>query len=716
MNLKTALLAGALASTGLSWACPNLALAQTAAVAPETDGAGKDDAVAVTGVIVTGFGPENKLKRAADGGALGAKPLLDTPYSITVVDQAEIEKRQVTTIGQVFINDPSVFSSATAGSTNWWGTQIRGLGVRNYYIDDVPLVLYWGGDFPLEGIDNVQALKGLSGFMHGFGSPGGVISYKTKRPTAEPLLSTELGWRDDSVFFGRVDAGGPVGAQGRLGYRVNLGVENGKAYNDARIDRKVGSLALEYEITPDLHWHATVTAEDSEIRGEPLVIYWDAYTGATPPRASYNYGNQRVANSYYKTRTLAVATGFDWRLSDTWTADLTYGYTRKHHRSNKMFAYLLNPAGDYAGYAYNFAQLDENNFTQLMLQGRLDTGPIRHEIVAGASYQISTSDFGAPNYWGNDFNGNVFQPQPFLVTRPIDFSTDGIPSDERQAAVFVSDTLHFGQHWQAILGLRRTNYRLADLDGDPDRNSGYRVTANTPTLAVIYKPAEYVSLYASYAESLEPGTRVRGDQYVNNGEVLDATVSKQYEAGLKYEHRALSLAAAGFRIERANQIDSPVGDGSKRRLSQDGLSVYKGLEFTAAYRVSPALRLGAGALYLDPRIRDVSADNLALEGNIPSGAARRQMVANAEYLVPGVEGLSLHGAVRYFGKAPTTDQNTLFLPDRTVANVGFRYETRIGGRRAALTGNINNLFNKKYWDLTNIGEGINGSLSVKVYW
>jgi iron complex outermembrane receptor protein len=99
---------------------------------------------------------------------------------------------------------------------------------------------------------------------------------------------------------------------------------------------------------------------------------------------------------------------------------------------------------------------------------------------------------------------------------------------------------------------------------------------------------------------------------------------------------------------------------------------------------------------------------------LPAEAA--QVTANAEYAAPAVEGLSLHGDARYYGKAPTNDANALYIPSRTLVNLGFRYETWIGGQRVALTGNLNNVFNKKYWGLSNIGEGVNGSLSAKVYW
>ena len=700
MALRMVLLAGVFASASACW--------DRASAAELDDEANGRNTVA--GVVVTARAARSPQLQVTDSGALGARSLLDTPYSITVVNADDIEKRQANSIGQVFMNDPAVFSSAPSGTVNWWGTQIRGLGVRNYYIDNVPLLLYWGGDFPLEGVESVQALKGLTGFMYGFGAPGGVIAYKTKRPTAERLLSTEIGYRNDSVLRGHIDAGGRLGPEGRLGYRANLAVENGDAYNGAGIDRLVGALALDYAVTPDLQWRASLTSETSDLKHEPLQFYWSAYAGARPPRVTYDYDNLLVDNANYRSDTLAFSTGLNWRFAQGWSADLTYGYTRKKHRSNKMFANLLNAAGDYRGYVYNFAETDQNTFVQAMVEGEFRTGPLRHTIVAGVSNLNSPSDFGDNSYWSNDFNGNIYRRQPFRASRAVDYRTEGGPSEERQTAAFISDTVRLGANWQAILGLRHTRY---ELDSGPVAAPGYRTTAVTPTVALIYKPAEHVSIYGSYAESLEGGTRVAG-RYANAGEVLGATVSKQYELGLKYEHGGLSFAGAGFRIERGANIEQTVGD--KLYLRQDGLTRYDGLEFSGAYRLSQALRVGLGALFLSPSIEDVSAGQEALKGNVPSGAPRRQYVANAEYAVPAVEGLSLHGSVRYFGATPTTDDNSLFLPGRTLVNVGFRYETLVGGRRTAFTGNVNNLFNEKYWDLTNVGEGVNGALGVKVYW
>ena len=156
--------------------------------------------------------------------------------------------------------------------------------------------------------------------------------------------------------------------------------------------------------------------------------------------------------------------------------------------------------------------------------------------------------------------------------------------------------------------------------------------------------------------------------------------------------------------------------GDQRYLTQDGLTVYRGIEASASYRVDRNLRLGLGAVYLDPSIRDVSPENAELVGNVPAEAAKWQVVGNAEYSVPAVPGPSVHANARYFGKAPTDDYNQLYIPGRTLASIGFQHEALIADHKVVFTGNINNLFNKKYWGLGNIGEGINGSLSAKISW
>lgn len=657
------------------------------------------------------------LDQDASVGVLGNKRLLDTPFSVTVVDEEDINKRGATTLGQVFINDPSVFAAEPSATTNWWGTQIRGIGVLNHYVDGVPMLMEWGGEFPLEAVESVQALKGLGGFMYGFGSPGGIISYRLKRPTDTPLLATTLGYRNDGAYALRVDASERVDGPDSLGLRVNAATEQGDAYNGAGIDRTLLSLALDRPIGDALRWHAEVVSEDSNLKHEPLYFYWDRYEGTRLPKPPYDYENVIVRNGYYKSRTLHATTGLEWRLGDAWRIDLTVGSSRREHYSNKMFADLLNEAGDYAGNVYNFAGDLRNSVGQLLVTGEATTGALRHELVFGASYQRKWERWGTDWYWSNDFNGNLYRRLDFLSTHVPDFGFGPVDYDERQKSLFVSDTMHFGDHWQAVLGVRHVDYEQKDLDGDPQSDSRYTTSSLTPTLALVYKPVDNLSLYASYVESLEAAGRVAMDAeppYVNAGEALDPTTSKQYEIGAKYQAGRFGFTAAAFRVERAAQVDQ--WRGEERYRVQDGLTLYRGLEAIGSFGLTHDLDLGLGFLWLDASLEDLSPENAALQGNRPAGSSRRQIVANFEYRPPSVSGLSLHGNVRHSGDQYYEDANRVLIPGRTLASVGLQYRTQIGGRMATVTANVNNLFNRRYWNLDTLGEARNGSLALRIDW
>ena len=689
------------------------AYAQSTSTAATT----QDETTALDAITVTGVRDGMSLDEEAGNGALGDKRLLDTPFSITVVSADDIERRQATSLGQVFINDPAVHAGEPAATTPWWNTTIRGIGVTMHYVDGVPLLMQWGGEFPLEAVESVQALKGLGGFMYGFGSPGGIFSYRTKQPTDDRLLAVSLGWRDGGALSGHLDAGGRIAGRDSLGYRLNAATEQGDAYNGADIDRSVLSLALDHPIGDALTWHAEAIGEDSTLAHEPMYFYWDTYEGGRLPRPTYDYDNVAVRNAYYESETLQASTGLRWRINDDWKADFSIGQSRKRHHSNKAFANPLNQAGDYVGYVYNFAGLLRNRVAQAIVQGDVRTGAVGHELVLGGSWQRAWEQWGNDWYFGGDFSGNLYRDQDHVITRAPDFSLAPVSFDERQEALFASDTLQLGEHWQAIVGLRHTRLEQKDLDGDPGVDSRYRTSATTPTFALVWKPAGHATVYASYVESLESGGRVPQDAeppYANAGDLLEATISKQFEIGSKYHFGALELTAAAFRVERAAQID--VLRGEDLHLVQDGLTLYRGLEAIGSLAVTRHLDIGLGALWLDPTLEDLSESEQDLEGNRAPFASRMEAVANFNWRVASVDGLSLHGNVRRSGDVYYDAANRILFPGYTVAGLGFQYRTTLGRQGLTLTGNINNLFDRKYWTESMLGEARNAALDLRIDW
>ena len=721
----SALLAGtgieALAQPGGGYSLRQAAVAAApVAGRPAAARPGPDATLPTVTVTATAAAPSSRLTyllKDATTGALGHKSLLDTPFSVTVVDSQEITERGAKSIGQIFVNDASVYTPTSSFTTDWWGTQIRGLPVRNNYIDDIPMLLYWGGDFPTEAVESVTALKGLSGFMYGFGEPGGALSHQLKRPKPDNETTVELGYRNPRLMSAQVDMSRQLGNQ--LGVRANVATEQGTAYNESRIDRTVAALAIDQQFGASVKWSTTLLHEDSTNKAEPIQFYLSGYdvqgSGGRLPSVTYRYDDFNIDNAYYRTKTLLASTGLQWKIDDQWDLKYQLGFSRKDHQSNKAFADLLNLQGDYTGTAYNFAGRLDTAFTQAMLQGQLSTGTLKHEVVAGLGLQRSQDAWASEFYWSNDFSGNIHQPQTFRTSRVADFKLTPVSADNRQLYAFASDTLHINERWQAIAGLRFTDYQLKDLDGDASVDSGYATRNTSPTLALIYKPDAATSVYGSYVEGLEPGQRV-GTLYANAGEVLDATVSKQHEIGVKHASGGFDYSAALFRIQEANQMD--VLRGGARYLNQDGQVTYQGLELSAAHQFTKHLNLGLSGIYLDGAINKVSADNAAVEGHRPAYAPEWQFAFHAQYQVPGVRGLKLHGNVRYFGPSFTSEANTLTVPDRTVVGVGFSHDLKLGGHDWTLIGNVYNLFNAQYWagggwGAGNLGEARNVSLALR---
>lgn len=73
-------------------------------------------------------------------------------------------------------------------------------------------------------------------------------------------------------------------------------------------------------------------------------------------------------------------------------------------------------------------------------------------------------------------------------------------------------------------------------------------------------------------------------------------------------------------------------------------------------------------------------DATAIASEVPAGAAEWTILANADHEVTVAAGLTVHGTVRYFDDAFYQDINRVVLPHRT------------------------------------LGEGINGSLSMRIDW
>lgn len=660
------------------------ALAQQAAPATEQ----ALPAVTVSAGAMADAGQQ--LEKKVGSGALGNRAQIDTPYSTTIVSGEDLADRQVTKLGDVFAVDASVSDNSNAN--NSWASYltVRGLQLdwqNGYKINGMPYVGY-GITLPYEQLEQVELLKGLSGFMYGFANPGGTVNYVTKRPTDTFTGSLELGYRSAHVWTEHLDLGGRAGPDQMFGYRLNVTHEEGKPSNAVGLKRDSVSLGLDARLTRDLTWTFDGIYQDRRTFGQTPTFATYSYTGTSLPGVVSGRGGLFAGpDQHLFTNLQLYSTGLRYNINPDWTVSTSYSFSKVSRSRNETSFVLANVNGDYEDFRYDGTQGHQFSQWTTMVEGKFATGPLRHQLVAGTAWQeqIDRYSTGSDVYFSLG-SGNLALPNTRTYYSQGGFSQYRA-SDISQMALFVSDTIELTEKWSVLGGVRYTNYEQNGYARGGATTSSYSKNGVvTPTVALMYKPLRSTTLYASYVESLEGGTTV-DTIYANAGAQLKPIRSKQYELGAKTDQGSWTGTAALFRIERGAQYAN-----SDNVFVQDGLSIYQGAELASAARVGQ-FELGGSAMYLDSWY----ARGADFNGNRVAGAPNFVLAARLAYYVPFVPGLRVGIDGKYTGTTKLRPAGDITLAGYTVFNLGASYVTRVAGKELTLRAAVNNLTNKRYW-------------------
>jgi len=629
--------------------------------------------------------PSLYASAGANLGALGEKPLEQVPFSVQAYNSELMNTQDARTLMDVLKNDPSIQDATQAGAyetvrirgffVDWTNTIRRdGMSVAPYY------------EIPLENVEQIDVLKGPSGFLYGINSPGGTINYVIKRPTQEAFASVKTAVRDRGGYYASVDLGGPI-ADGRFGYRLNVAGEKlGDFTHNGDLSRQFVAGAFDWALTPAALLRLNFDYQNRKIAAQPAIgPYLD---GNLPPPV-----DPRVLLGQpwlqYETKTYNIGADFSYRFNDEWK--LTSRVAQSYNARVAAFPdiYNISPNGNilsgdiYLNPDQNFRVLSTDTY----VSGNFATGPVGHQLVAG----FSTRNFRAVESGFAVLDttvGNIYQPVYSPAPSGLSFPKKNV-SKNYQPSVFISDVMSFGPKWDLMLGLRHIQYRNDSMPAS-GINTEQKASVNAPSVALTFKPLPSLSTYVSYAEGYEqPGPA--GYDTNNAGENLPPLKSRQYEMGAKARIAdGLLLTGAIFRLEKTLQYVN-----SDHFTVQGGTQRHTGLELTANGRVTNALSIvsGIGILHTEadnPADPNVSGKRIA---DVPNFQASTFL----DYRVAAVPGLSFNGGVYYIGRRALNAQNTSWMAGYTRFDVGARYATRLAGYHTTFALTVQNLTDKRYW-------------------
>ena len=657
-------------------------------------------------VTVTGEDTSGYQARSASVGGFEAAPLLDTPASISVINEALIKDQQARLLSEVLKNDASVGESyAPVGY--YENFVVRGFSLNSassYKINGRTIT--GEQNVGLENKQTVELLKGLSGLQSGVSEPGGLVNYVTKRPT--DVRSVTVSTDDRGSGYLATDVGGFFGSEQQFGLRANVAHEDLHSYVEhTNGQRDFASLAFDWNISPDALLQLDVEYQTKEQRSAPgyqLLGGTRLPHHASPKKLlAHQSGSKPVT-----TDALNLNGNFEYRFSDSWKGNISASRSRVVTDDYSSFAWgcygsascasaaipnYFSPEGDYD--IYDFRSPDDtrrNDEVQAAFTGAFDTGRLGHELSVGSSaFRRVVDKRDAINVMIGSANINS-EPADFArYDGPLNDSYRRL--DSRQYGLFFNDRISFNEQWQTVLGGRevRLDEETFDSQGDTTRHTQRYVFL--PQAALIYKPVENLSLYTRYSKGLSLGGEAAWFT-TNAYEILAPTVSRQIEAGIKYDWQRISLAVALFQIRQAYQYSRPNDDGTFT-FTQQGEQKNTGLELSANGWASQRLQISASVAAIRARVSDSGTP--AYEGHQAINVPTLRASLYGDYALPWIDGLALLGGVQYSGSKYANRQGEVQTGAYAIFNVGSRYSTRIDGYDTVFRLTVDNVFDKRYW-------------------
>lgn len=570
------------------------------------------------------------------------QPLLDTPRTVTTVSKEVMEDKQITSIRELARQTPGV-SIGTGEGGNAFGDVIfiRGFkATSDTYIDGIrdPSVSVRENFM----VEQVEIIKGPSGSISGRGTTGGAVNLITKKPEDERFGVYTTTFGTDGTRRMTLDVNEVISPT--LSVRANgMWQEAGVAGRDEVYDNRWGG-ALAATWKPSNDFKLTVDYFHLDLDQLPdWGVPWDATR------------KQPITESGVARSTFYGVTDRDFLAGKQDIGTITGEFklspdtvlTSKVREGRTEVAYVVSaPEGavttssdpnDWTvrSSAKSRYQLNEILANQTDVVTKFDTGSMKHTMVAGI--EISRENIARDTYQGlttesypavqaglgNCSGLSALNPDTSgcwdSATQQLVLAGNPTMVQVITKSAYVNDTVEVVPSVFVNGGLRLDDY-------DIDLHNSATSLARTDLMlnwngGVTWKPASNGSVYAAVGTSTNPTGQeldAGADDYggfTAKSVLLSPEKNTSYEIGTKWEvlQRRLLLTTALFQTTKENARET-VGSGPTSQLKDTGAYRVRGVEFGAAGKITDALSIYGGAVFMESEItKSQIATNLGAE-------------------------------------------------------------------------------------------------------
>jgi iron complex outermembrane recepter protein len=604
-------------------------------------------------------------------GPLGNRNLLDTPFSVTSIPQDLIDNLQVKTVTDALRYLPSVeirnqqgFEVARPQSRGFQGSVVQATRLDGLNIIGTTAI-------PAENLSGIQVLNGLAGSLYGPATPAGVFNYVLKRPTDTPYASYTQGFDSTSVFTENIDVGGRT-PDGKVGYRFDVVHGEGESYvPESSTNRTLASGALDFYVGDRTVIETNFSHYETNITGLPgSIVYFGSPKFPVLPAAvdptRVGYG-QPGAGTDLITDTGLVKIKHE--INNDWNFEIGGLYQDAVRNLFGITNTLTDNLGNYT-VTKNFNAVPHFTIASntASLNGRFDLFGFRNEVTIGTN-GFFNGQYSYVNSIATVLGKSNLSDPAVLPTQPIPNNGGQFKSAVlSNQTIVTADTFHFNDQW-AVQGVVSTSF----LHSESFLSTG-AVTSNnsangvvSPTVSLIYKPSSKITVYATWANSVEQSDQAPAGT-ANVNQFLAPYQDQEYEVGVKYAVTPALLATfALFHMTRPLAATDPVSN----IFEVVGTQRNDGAEFFLQGDIIPELSVFGGISYIDARLLDTGV--ATTDGRLVVGVPLFKTDVAFDYHPAFLQGLALTAGVHAEGERAATNTNNSFAPSYATFDAGVRF-------------------------------------------
>ncbi|MEW5623384.1 TonB-dependent siderophore receptor [Pseudomonas putida] len=606
-----------------------------------------------------------------------ATSILNTPASVSVVTNKEMQQRSVSTTEEALQYTPGVVSDYYGSDDRNDYFLIRGFQATTYR-DGLTLSSMRGVREDPYAYERIEILRGANSTLFGPADPGGSVNFVTKQPRFEKF-------GQGYVTYGSYD-------------HAETGIDVGDALNDeqtlaGRFTAKMQNSDREYDHSQDDNRFVMggLTWAPTDFTSATVVLDY-LKTNSSPNSGGYPLDKEYDRSDFYGEPGYNFHDVERTSLSGNITHDFDNGFTlRSNLRYSELtddfgYVYLSDSASRVGTTIPRYVFGTDSDADQLngnlMLQYDAQFEHIDSSTLVGVEYLDSTtkqsSVYGlAPSI---DIANPVFTGVPGGITPYTRKKNDATTK-----AVFLQQNLSFFDRVIATAGVRNDSMDLSSkeyIGGEQTEKDNFSETSYRAALTYIVN--DEVSTYVSMVESVSPPQVGVTPQ-----------TGKQYEVGIKYSPMGMDalFSAAVYDLTQENVTIAVVLPSGIIEQQTVGESRVRGLDLEAKAQVTQDISVIGAYSYMESEVlRGSLYDGSSLKGNEFTTAPKHTASLWSYYDIPGTD-VSVGLGARYVGAYYMDAANTKKSDGTTLFDAALNYKLAKGTDLAL---NVSNLFDEQH--------------------